>query len=596
MALSCPTCHALRQYKHDKAHNYYCVRCATTFKEDGKVVKRGKFMTCPSCNRASTRFIKSMGCYCCSACGSEFNSNSSFVTKRNFHPCPQCNNKTTNYVFSQNLYRCHRCGTEYKEGFSIVARRNAQPCVVCSNRYTSYSFEKDEYFCSKCGSVFSTRGKIITKRIPQVCPSCSSGNTRFSFRNKKYSCDRCGTYFTEEGIVTELQKYFPCPVCKTDKSYYRKTEGNLVCPKYGTIYLSPTKIIKIGSAQRCPLCSNGSTLFRLSSDNYICHRCGTVFLKNREIISGQLLFYCPKCNKKEVRPLTNPNSNRCDRCGSEVDVIAIEKRLDAEIREFYLKSLKSLQVRGMDDKSDEFAQFYWVIKNKIQKDTKYRSLRKLGPILLYFFLKTRGILLVLPDFLRLYQTNYSEFITDINSVAKFYPEFHERDKRFIIKAYIASILKSLNRDERIISQAFIFFDHFYPIIQHTKEELIAAVTCVLVKIWFDFPDIYVRAISLKGGVRQSSLIRVFRVKIFPYLGIPKNASLKYSFDAIKKETGRKFSSLGIVIKEPRFPNLGRLLEERKTSALCEKCGYYIYAQQYEEKKLFVCKHCLEREK
>lgn len=44
-----------------------------------------------------------------------------------------------------------------------------------------------------------------------------------------------------------------------------------------------------------------------------------------------------------------------------------------------------------------------------------------------------------------------------------------------------------------------------------------------------------------------------------------------------------------------FTHLGRLLEEHRTDALCVECGNFIYIQRYQDKKIFVCKHCLERE-
>lgn len=147
----------------------------------------------------------------------------------------------------------------------------------------------------------------------------------------------------------------------------------------------------------------------------------------------------------------------------------------------------------MDDKCDEFIHFYCDIKNKIEKYRKYRSLSKLGPILIYFFLKTRGILLVLPEFLDLYQMKYVEFTTDLKKVLRYYPEFKVRDKKFIIKEYIATILKNFYLDEKLNSNALSLFDHFYPLIQYTKEEIIAVVICVLTMISFDLCEV-----SMKG--------------------------------------------------------------------------------------------------
>jgi len=46
----------------------------------------------------------------------------------------------------------------------------------------------------------------------------------------------------------------------------------------------------------------------------------------------------------------------------------------------------------------------------------------------------------------------------------------------------------------------------------------------------------------------------------------------------------------------RFKHLGGLLEERRTDTLCVECGNFIYEQLYQNKKIFVCKYCLESER
>ncbi len=532
--INCPVCNSVRQFVPNKDNNYYCVRCGTTFEGDGSIVKTGKMLICPSCNRASTRFKKFKGYYCCEACGSEFNRDKSFVTERSFHPCPQCSGKTITYQFSQKLYRCHRCGTEYKKGFSIVTKRKAEPCLVCGNKDTTYRFERGNYICAKCGSVFTTRRKIITKRIPQICPGCNSAKTHYH-RDKEYRCERCGTCFIEGGTITKYHKYIPCPVCKNTQPSYRVSHGNFVCTKCGTIYLSPIEIIKVGSVLSCPLCSFKHTTFRTSENNYKCYPCGTIFLRNKEIVSAQALFHCSNCNKSIVHHLVSHGAYRCNRCGSELDVIVVDKLANAKVRKFYLNSLNSLQIMGMEGKCDEFAHLFFSIRHRIQKNTKYRSVRKLGPILLYFFLKTRGILLVLPDFLDLYQLRYADFTTDFKYLAKIYPEFNERDKKFIIKEYITTILKSLETSEKTIELGLTLFGLFYPLIQHAKEEVVAAIICVLTKISCDIHSISAKDIFEKAGVTQSSLYAHFRGKIFPYLGVSPDVTIKSSSKAIKEQ-------------------------------------------------------------
>ncbi len=52
-----------------------------------------------------------------------------------------------------------------------------------------------------------------------------------------------------------------------------------------------------------------------------------------------------------------------------------------------------------------------------------------------------------------------------------------------------------------------------------------------------------------------------------------------------------------------FKNLGPLLGETRTAAICEICSNYIYVQIYQDptaknkqKKVFVCKNCLSNDK
>ena len=226
---------------------------------------------------------------------------------------------------------------------------------------------------------------------------------------------------------------------------------------------------------------------------------------------------------------------------------AVEKQIDDEISKFYLESLESLQIRDMDDKCDEFIHFYCDIREKIEKYTKYRALKKLGPILIYLFLKTRGILLVLPEFLDLYQMKYGEFTTDLKIMLRYYPEYKARDKKFIIKEYIATVLKSFYLDENLNLNALTLFDHFYPLIQYTKEEVIAALICVLTMISFDLYEVNMKKICDRAGIRQSSLKKYFLEIIFPYLGIPNKNTPRTSFELIRDKI-RKEIPLGEIKK------------------------------------------------
>ncbi len=224
-----------------------------------------------------------------------------------------------------------------------------------------------------------------------------------------------------------------------------------------------------------------------------------------------------------------------------METVSIEKQVEGDISKFFLDTLGWLLIEGMDDKCEEFVRFYYGVRDLVNPNTHFTSLDRLGPSLLYIFLKTRGILLILPDLLRLYNVKYYDFTTDLKKVIKIYPEFNARDKPSIVKKYIRTILKSFFVEERIVSHALTLFDHFYPIVQYTKEELVAAVICGLTAISFDLHDVSMRFICNRAGIRQSSLHKSITTKIFPYLGIPSTFKLKSSFELIKGKIRKKTS-------------------------------------------------------
>lgn len=224
-----------------------------------------------------------------------------------------------------------------------------------------------------------------------------------------------------------------------------------------------------------------------------------------------------------------------------METVSIEKQVEGNISKFFLDTMGWLLIEGMDDKCEEFVRFYYDVRDLVNPNTHFTSLDRLGPSLLYIFLKTRGILLNLPDLLRLYNVKYYDFTMDLKKVIKIYPEFNARDKPSIVKKYIRTILKSFSVEERTVSHALTLFDHFYPIVQYTKEELVAAVVCGLTAISFDLHEVSMRFVCNRAGIRQSSLHKSITTKIFPYLGIPSTFKLKSSFELIKGKIRKKTS-------------------------------------------------------
>ena len=228
-----------------------------------------------------------------------------------------------------------------------------------------------------------------------------------------------------------------------------------------------------------------------------------------------------------------------------METVAIRKQLENEVNKFYLDTLEFLRVNELEGDSDDFVYFYSHIRDLVNPHTHFTTLDKLGPIVFYIFLKTRGTLLVLPRFLEYFNLKYNEFTANLKKALKYYPDYTIRDKKTIIKKFITTILNSFKAKQQAIVSALTIFTHFYPLIQHKKEEIVAAVICTLTSISLDLHGVTIKLISDRAGICQSTIYASISSKIFPYLNIPKSFGLRPSFELMKRKIGEKASQLKI---------------------------------------------------
>ena len=276
--------------------------------------------------------------------------------------------------------------------------------------------------------------------------------------------------------------------------------------------------------------------------------------------------------------------------------------MEGKIYKFYLDSLEFLRITDLEDNCEDFVRFYYGVRDLINPNTHFTTLDKLGPSLLYIFLKTRGVLLVLPDFLDLYQIKYYEFTTNLKKVLKIYPEFNVRDRKVIVKKFVTTILESFNLEERVFLLALTLFDHFYPFVQYTKEEIVAAVICTLTAISFDLDKVSMRLICTRAGIPQSSLRKSIIEKVYPYLGIPSSFGLKSSYELIKGKIRKKTSLEEIKTRtiEEEVEDLWRiglslnkiielvgLRKSQVVDILESKMGDFLFSQMYKDMEVFL---------
>lgn len=244
--------------------------------------------------------------------------------------------------------------------------------------------------------------------------------------------------------------------------------------------------------------------------------------------------------------------------------------INKQVREFYFNFAREFKLEGKFNRPEEFTQLYDRVRNCIKPGSKYRSVKNLGVIVLYLFLKTRGTLVPLPELLSHYRLRYGDFVAGLRSVTARYSVFNSRNKKDIVESYINSILKSYQLEEKVIQNALLLLEYCYPFIQFAKEEVNAAVICSLILIVLDAKGIPMSDICEKAGVQQSNLGKHFSKNIVQRIGVKNYTSLTKSSDLIRKALKLKVKFLEVDKRSLNLVQLIKIKRLKKHSPLISK--------------------------
>ncbi len=195
---------------------------------------------------------------------------------------------------------------------------------------------------------------------------------------------------------------------------------------------------------------------------------------------------------------------------------------------------------GSEDKylplKEKCVQTFMNIWRQIKKGTKYRTPEKLGPVVIYMFLKLkkRGFNQSLSNFLKINDLNRKEFLDSIKHAVACYPSYYKRDRRENIYIIIKEVKEFFKFDSNYIKNSQDILKKIWPFIKNTKEEVIAGVVCILTMMIMDIDDLPYVKVCRKIGIEMSSVQYQVKNKIFRTLHIPGFISLKRSCNIIKK--------------------------------------------------------------
>lgn len=219
--------------------------------------------------------------------------------------------------------------------------------------------------------------------------------------------------------------------------------------------------------------------------------------------------------------------------------------MDEQVKEFYFDFMREFKLEYKYNRPEEFTELFDRVRSCVRPRTKYRAVKNLGAIVLYMFLKTRGTLVPLPELLRHCRLSYGNFVTGLRSVTARYLVFNVRNRKYIVRSYVTSILKSFQLEEKVIQNALLLLEYCYPFIQFAKEEVNAAVVCTLTLIALDVKGIPMSEICEQAGVQQSNLGKHISEDIVPRIGVKNYISLSKSSDSIRKALELKVELLKV---------------------------------------------------
>jgi hypothetical protein len=241
------------------------------------------------------------------------------------------------------------------------------------------------------------------------------------------------------------------------------------------------------------------------------------------------------CEKKVELQDIEVNSNTNE--GEKIPLQAIRESSMAE--EYFRTTIAKLGYPYLTHLVPEFEQLIESVIGRFAERTKFANFPKLAPIMLYLFLKQKGIFVNLRQYRSLLDLSYSKFVADVKRVIQGYKEYHQRDKTRIIQEFIRFILFKLTQEPVHHFIALSIYNYVRPFLQFTKEETVCGVVCVLTSLVLPELNSSHIVISHMVGVSAGAAYNTIKSKILPHLDLPPIKGLSKSAAPVREALIRK---------------------------------------------------------
>ena len=201
------------------------------------------------------------------------------------------------------------------------------------------------------------------------------------------------------------------------------------------------------------------------------------------------------------------------------------------------------------------------IWGKLKPNTKFRSVEKLVPIVVYASLKLQGMSMSEKELLQISKISKKEFNAFKLQMKGFVPEYANRPRENYILQKILEISEHFELDMKFYHFAKKVLFQFWDSIACTKDDVIAGVISSIAAMCLDERKVTVNSICNRLGIRMSTIQAQVKKNFFDRFKVQGFQSLMKSIDLLKK----LLTKLQVIELEERQ----ELKETPKTSEIVE---------------------------
>ena len=200
--------------------------------------------------------------------------------------------------------------------------------------------------------------------------------------------------------------------------------------------------------------------------------------------------------------------------------IQINKSNYNVLRQKFIQTLTDIDQIQYSHLFEEFISVFNTVHSKIRRYTKYRNIDLAFPPILYMFLKVNAVVVNRHIFSQNLDLTYSQLVKDMKNLIPLYLDFKNRDNSRLVFAIIEDVVSYFDLHHHFTDNATLLYNHFYPLLQFTSEELSAGVILVLTLIVSGITSINMAQICERICVSSGSVSNKINKYIIPKLDIP----------------------------------------------------------------------------